>query len=51
MAALYELAARGVIGLLLLAAAVLAHQWRCDCRRVRPARPGSRVNPGQVIGA
>lgn len=35
MAALCELAARGVVVLILAVAAVLAHQWRCDCRQVR----------------
>lgn len=35
MSALYELAARGVVGLLLAGAAVLGHQWWCDCRRLR----------------
>jgi hypothetical protein len=40
-AALYELAARGVVVLLLVGAALLAHQWRCDCRSVR-----RELNPG-----
>lgn len=34
-AALYELAARGVVVALLALAAALAIEWRCDCRRVR----------------
>lgn len=35
ISALYELAARGVVVLLLAGAAALGHQWLCDCRRVR----------------